>query len=408
MKRGRFAGAYPGWRSFVLFTLLSGLFLFPAFTHGQETKKDLPPRQITIASEYPKIVVPQDEGVSVEMIVANGGRQGETVDLSITSIPKGWKAWFRTYNFKIGGVYVESDSTKNVTFKAEPEEGLETGTYVFPVTARTRDGLLASSSELIVVVEGKKKEKQSQGVEITTSYPVLKGPTDARFEFSLDVENKTDKEAIFNLAYDAPKDWEVNFKPSYEDKYFSSLRIKQGQSQSMAVEVKPYALAEPGEYPVKVKVASENANGDVSLMIVLTGTYKLMAGTADGLLSLNATQGKTAGRSFYVKNDGSAAQNGIEFISFKPENWEVEFSPERIDTLPPGELKQVEMKITPAEQALVGDYSVNVGVKGEKGSEDLEFRVTVRASAAWGWVGMAIIILVIAGLVFLFVRLGRR
>ncbi len=388
--------------------LLCWVILIIPAAFAEAPEKDLPPRAITVAPEYPSVMVHEEENVSVDLVVRNGGRQGETINLSISSVPEGWKAWFKTYSFKIGGVYVESDSAKNVSLQAEPEKGTPSGRYLFPIKAQTRDGELTSSSELIIIVEGKKEEKKSKGININTSYPVLKGPTDAKFEFSIDVENKTDKEAIFNLAYDGPKNWDVNFKPSYEDKYFSSLRIKEDQSQSMAVEVKPYVLAEPGEYPINVKVSSDKAQGEVTLTVVLTGTYKMEAGTADGLLSLNAYQGKSANMSFYVRNTGSAAQNGIKFLTFKPENWKVEFSPERLDTLPPDELKQVEMTITPADQALVGDYSVGVGVEGEKSSKNLEFRVTVRASTAWGWIGMIIIILVVAGLVFLFVRVGRR
>ena len=393
--------------SLILCTLVLFIVWAPAAL-AEETKKELPPRALNVVPEYPNVVVPEEEDVSVDVVVRNGGRQGETVDLSISPVAEGWKAWFKTYSFKIGGVYVESDSTKTVSLKAEPEKGTGPGTYVFPIKARTRDGQLTSTSELIITVEGKKEEKKSIGINITTSYPVLRGPTDAKFEFSLDVENKTDKEAIFNLAYEGPKNWDINFKPSYEDKYFSSLRIKKDQSQSMAVEVKPFVLAEPGEYPITVKVSSEKAKGEVTLTVVLTGTYKLEAGTPQGLLSLNAYQGKAANMSFYVKNNGSAVQNGIKFLTFKPENWKVEFLPEMIDTLPPGEMKQVEMNITPAEQALVGDYSVAVRVEGEKGNKNLEFRVTVRASTAWGWIGMIIIIGVVAGLVFLFVRMGRR
>jgi uncharacterized membrane protein len=51
---------------------------------------------------------------------------------------------------------------------------------------------------------------------------------------------------------------------------------------------------------------------------------------------------------------------------------------------------------------------VAVGVEGEKVSKNLEFRVTVKASTAWGWIGIAIIVLVVLGLVTLFVRMGRR
>jgi uncharacterized membrane protein len=57
---------------------------------------------------------------------------------------------------------------------------------------------------------------------------------------------------------------------------------------------------------------------------------------------------------------------------------------------------------------LVGDYSVNVKVDGEKDSKNMEFRVTVKASAAWGWIGIGIIVLVIGGLIGLFRSLGRR
>jgi uncharacterized membrane protein len=140
----------------------------------------------------------------------------------------------------------------------------------------------------------------------------------------------------------------------------------------------------------------------------LTGTYALEVGTPDGLLSLNARQGKPANMSVYVKNTGSADNNGIQFLSFKPENWKVEFTPEKLDTIKPGELKQVEVSITPYAEALVGDYSVNVNVKGEKVSKPLEFRVTVNASSSWGWIGIGIILLVVIGLVGLFRWVGRR
>jgi len=60
------------------------------------------------------------------------------------------------------------------------------------------------------------------------------------------------------------------------------------------------------------------------------------------------------------------------------------------------------------QESLVGDYAVGLNIKGEKTSDDLEMRVTVKASAAWGWIGIGIILLVIIGLFGLFVSLGRR
>jgi uncharacterized membrane protein len=382
---------------------------YPPLIQAEESQKALPSRAFVVAPEYSSVDVPEGKDVNIDIIVQNKGRQGEIVNLVVNPVPKGWKAWFKAYTFKIGGLYVESDSIKKVTLHAEPEKDTGPGQYVFPVKAETKDGKLSSSSELLVVVEKKEAEvKKEASIGITTSYPVLTGPTDTDFEFSLNVENNTGEEAIFNLASEAPKNWEINFKPSYQDKHISSLRIKDGASEGMGVEVKPFLLAEPGEYTIKVRVGSDKAKEEVALRVVLKGTYKLEAGTPNGLLSLNAYQGKPANLSLYVENKGSAPQNDIKFVTFKPENWKLEFSPEKIETLAPGEMKQVEMTITPADQALVGDYSLGVNITGEKSTKDLEFRVTVRTSSAWGWIGIIIIIAVVAGLVFLFVRVGRR
>ena len=399
--------------AFFIFTFCVSFIIWGALpmnssVYAGEEKKDLPPRKISISPEYTGVVIPEGEDVSIDLTVANGGRQDENIEITLSSIPKGWTAWIKTYNFGVTGVHVASDSSKSLTLRAEPGDGVGPGKYTFFIEAKTSDKQLASSGQVTISVKEKEKVVKSKGIKIVTSYPVLQGPTDAKFEFSFEVENKSDKDTIFNLASEGPKNWEINFKPAYEDKYISSLRIKADQNQTMAVEVKPYILAEPGTYPLKIKVSSPESKTEAEITVVLTGTHKLEAGTANGLLSLNAFQGNEANLSFYVKNTGSAPQNNILFLSFKPENWKVDFKPAKIDSLAAGDLKQVEVTITPSDQALVGDYSVNLSIKGEKASKNLELRVTVRASTAWGWVGIGIIVLVIAGLVTLFIRMGRR
>jgi uncharacterized membrane protein len=390
------------------------LTLFPAFLSppsvmgDQKEKKDLPPRAIEVAPEYTGVIVPAGQDVSIDLNVANKGRSDEFVDLAVTHVPKGWKAKVKTYSFDVTGVFVQSGQSKTLTLKVEPEEGTGPGKYVFGIKGQTPDGKLVSTSQVTVTLVPKTEEKKSKGVNLTTSYPVLEGPTDAKFEFSVEVENKTDKDSIFNLTATGPKDWDVNFKPAYEDKLISSLRLKAGQNQSVAVDVKPYPLAEAGKYPIKVKVESPEAKSEVELTVVLTGTYKMDVGTATGLLSLTAMRGEPANLSFYVKNSGSASLENIRFISVKPENWKVDFKPEKLETLAPGEMKQIEMTITPAAQALVGDYSVNAMVQAQKLTKNLEFRVSTKASSAWGWLGIGIIVIVLLGLVSLFVYVGRR
>ncbi len=371
-------------------------------------KQDRPQRMLTFAAEYPGVVVGPEDDVSMDLIVHNKGKKDETVFVWVESKPADWKVRIKTYRYDITGVHVPGGEDKMLTFEASHEKKIAPGDYVFRIGARSEDRHFKFIRQIKVKVTADKKSQGSKGIVLTTSYPVLRGPSDAKFEFSIEVESQLDDDAIFDLFAKGPDGWELNFKPAYESKYISSLRLKARQSSSVALEVKPAPGAKAGQYPITVNVSSGAAKAKAELTVVLTGTYKLDVGTVDGLLSLTAKRGQEANLSFFVKNTGSAPNNKIEFLSFKPENWKVKFKPEKIDTLAPGELKQVEVLITPYEDALVGDYAVDLRVEGEKVSKPLSLRVTVKASAAWGWIGIAIIVLVVLGLTALFRKFGRR
>ncbi|WP_028321202.1 COG1470 family protein [Desulfatiglans anilini] len=394
-----------GW---ALTGMLLSLVCFAGTPAPAEEKQDLPERKISVAVEYPGIVIPRGEDLSLDLIVTNGGRTDEAVELMIQPPPDGWTAQLKTYRFGVRGVFVKADSSKTVTLDLEQDETLAPGEYTFTVEGRSSDGALRSTAELRVAVEGEKTERKAEGAALQTAYPVLRGPTDGRFEFSVEVESRLEEDAVFSLTGQAPENWEVNFKPAYEDKFISSLRLKARQSQSVAVEVEPAPQAAPGEYPILVRVKTPGAQAETQLTVILTGTYRLEMATTNELLSLSAVKGNSANLSFYVRNSGSAPLQDIHFLSFKPENWTVEFEPGQIEILAPDELKQVEATITPGAEALVGDYSLALSAEAGKLSKNLELRVTVKASVVWGWVGIGLIIGVLAGLVFLFMRLGRR
>ena len=388
-------------------SLIVLLFLFSSFTFAQEEKKDLrPERGIAIYPEYSAVTIPKGESVKMDLTLENKGRKDETIDVQISTIPKGWKATLKGGSYLVSGMFVSNGKSRNLALSLEPDKTVVAGTYDFQFDARTDDGKFTSAHKMAVTVQ--ERTPGLDDIQITTSYPVLRGQTDARFEFSIEVMNKIEVDRTFNLAAVAPEKWEINFKPSYEQKQISSFRIRGGQSQTVAVEVSPPREARSGEYPILVRVSSGEKKAEVKLTVALTGIYKIDAGTLTGVLSLEAFPGKPSNFSLFVKNTGSALNRNVTFSSFKPENWEVTFNPEKIDALEPGALKQVEVTVKPAAQALVGDYSVGCLINGEKSDKTVEIRVTVRASTAWGWVGIGVIIFVIAGLSALFVWLGRR
>lgn len=393
---------------FILLSLFLLAFLvFPILPIAQEEKKDLrPERGIAVYTEYSGITVPKGETVKMDLTLENKGKTDETIDVKISEIPRGWKATLKGGSYLVSGLFVSNGKSRSLALTLEPDKTVGPGTYLFLFDAKTEDGKLTSTHKLAVTV--KERDPGMDDIQLVTSYPVLRGQTDARFEFSVEVINKIEVDRTFNLSAVGPEKWEINFKPSYETKQISSLRIRGGQSQNVAVEVTPPRDAQAGEYPILVRVSSGEKKAEAKLTVILTGIYKIDAGTPTGVLSLEAFPGKPANFSIFVKNTGSAINRNITFSSFKPENWEVTFKPEKIDALEPNALKQVEVTVKPAPQALVGDYSVGVLVNGEKSDKTVEMRVTVKASTAWGWIGVGVILFVIAGLSGLFIWLGRR
>ncbi len=382
----------------------------PGMAANQEPTKrdDRPERGIAIYSDYSGVVVPIGENVRMDLTVENKGRRDETVALKLASVPKGWRASLKGGNFTVTGVAVPDGKTRTLSFSADPEKGVGPGTYPFEIQGVTADGQL-TAAYTITVTTRERSRLGTEDIQVTTSYPVLRGQTDATFEFSLDVNNKSDIDRTFNLAAQVPEKWDVSFKPGFESKQISSIRIRGGSSQTVAVSVTPPRDATSGEYPILVRINSGDSKADVPLRVVLTGIYKLDAATPGGILSTEAVTGQPTTVSLVIVNTGSAVNRTVNLSSFKPENWKVEFKPEKIENLDPGAKKQVEATITPAATALVGDYSVGLMADGEKGSsKTVEMRVTVKAPTTWGWIGVGLIVLAIGGMGGLFVWLGRR
>jgi uncharacterized membrane protein len=394
-------------------TWLSWITIWAAGTFtlwAAEATSELPARRIIAAFQYPGITIAPEDSISADLLIKNRGRSDETVLVEVTEKPKDWNVEIKRFSTIVSGVFVASKEDQTLTLTAKPKgkdvKKLPPGTYHFAVKVTTADGAITENPAITVTVAG--EQKAAQRVTIDTSYPTLRGPSGDKFQFSLDVRNDTDQDAVFNFRATAPSGWETSFKPAYEQKQISSLQIPANQSKTIEMEVTPPYNVTAGEYDFRVEAASPKAKAEKDLKVVLTGTYSIKSGTPNGLLSVVTERGQKASVTLLVQNKGSAAQREIKFSALKPENWKVEFKPEKIENLEPGAIKQVEMTMTPAQQALIGDYSVSVQVDGEKATDNVEFRVTIRAASKWGWIGVGIIVLVVLALTVMFRVLGRR
>ncbi len=172
-----------------------------------------------------------------------------------------------------------------------------------------------------------------------------------------------------------------------------------------------YLPPAPGDYKITLQGTSGDVKGSIDLTAVVTAQYALSlvpTGTTP-VYSTTATAGKEKVFSVTLQNTGTASIDNISLSSDAPQNWVITFPNKTIDSLAANSQQTIDVKIKPANKAISGDYIITLSASGKQASaQNTQIRVTVVTPSIWGWVGVAIIVIVIAGLAFVFMRFSRR
>lgn len=256
--------------------------------------------------------------------------------------------------------------------------------------------------------------EEADKIELTATHTKLEATAGGSFEFEVKLTYTGKEDRIFDLDAMGPKDWLVFITPNYpKDKRIKDIRLEgeKGFPETILIHVaSPFWLKpEPGDYKITATATSEELAGSIDLTAVITAKYELSLLPATELYNTNVTAGKDNFFSVELGNEGSAPIDDITFSSQKPEGWTIEFTPEEVSSLAAGKTKTIDINIKPAAKAIAGDYSVSFRAASEKATaERLEIRVTVETPTIWGWTGVGIIVVVIAGLAFIIMRFSRR
>jgi len=265
--------------------------------------------------------------------------------------------------------------------------------------------------------------QQSPGTEevtLTCQYPVLSSPTGTTyFTYSIDLQYKGGKEPrVFDLQVKVPSNFNYSITSSYgEGTEIAAIRLDPAKTypDTIKVTVRPamWVVPEPGEYPITVEAASGEIKGSIELKAIITAKYEIELTSSTGRLNTTATAGKDNYFTILVTNTGSADLQKVNFsskITGTPPGWSITFDPQGIDVLPVGAKREIQINIKPAQKTIAGDYMVAISASPESGYafSNIDVRVTVLTPTIWGWVGIGIVVLVIAGLAVMFMRLGRR
>jgi len=258
----------------------------------------------------------------------------------------------------------------------------------------------------------------TEKVMLSCQYPSISNYAGASFSYTIDIQYTGGKEPRrFNLEASVPDGFTYSITPSYgSSSQISAITLDPTKTypDNLSLMVTPisYKPSAPGEYQISMAASSGDIKDTIDLTAVVSAKYDLGIKTSTGLLNTNATSGKDNYLNIEVTNTGTADLEKIQFSSktSAPTGWSITFDPNEIDLLPVGDSRQVQVDIKPAPKSISGDYGVTITAQPEAknafGSFDL--RVTVLTSPVWLWVAIAIVVLVVAGLAYMFVRLGRR
>ncbi|GBD86070.1 NPCBM-associated, NEW3 domain of alpha-galactosidase [bacterium BMS3Abin02] len=383
-------------RAFTMLITIGLLFALAAPASAQDATGTNP---LTLSTPYTAVAVEPGHTVTFDLNLS--APQGELVTFDLTGVPDGWTATLKGGGFVVDGVTYDVNHPPALRLSvAVPTEATD-GLYALSVLATGASGRAQLDLALRVAAQ------VGGGVTMTSDFPALRGPSGVKFSYRLRLNNDTTQEVQFGLQTTAPDGWQVQARPSGQS-LASTITIKPGESSTILVEATPPSDASAGSYEIDVTASGGDYTATAQLTAQITGSYAILLATQDQRLNANVVAGKGTDLQLEVFNTGSAPLENIQLHATAPSGWKTAFAPATVPEIAPGDSVPVTLTITPSHDAVAGDYRLSLSSQTKQAKDSIELRATVKTSAAWGLVGVGLIILVLAGLGIVFRRFGRR
>ncbi len=403
---------------FLLSLFLSFIGCVCAVSAAEKTGQNAAPQpkeSFDLILPYKDLTVGQGQEVTMDSTVVNRTKEPIGISLALEGVPKGWNVNFNSSypSYPIRSVMVQgsdqsSNKTTTVEFKAKVPDNAKPGNYQIKVLAKDTRGTTQYTETMNFHVTSKKVE--TGGLKLTSQYPVLTTAAGQTLKFTIDLKNETNKPLTASLAAKVPEGWAVRFKPQFGDQQISSIQLKENGTETLSVEMDSPALAEAKQYPVTITARAGAFESTADMKVTLKGVPDLRVATREDTLNTSITAGTKASVGIFVGNAGTAPVRNLNFLaSKKPDKWTVDFKPDKIDVVNPGEVREIKAEILAPPRTIAGDYMLTFTPNSpDATAKPVDFRVTVTTPSLWNWVGFGIVGLVVLGLAIVFFRLGRR
>ena len=250
-------------------------------------------------------------------------------------------------------------------------------------------------------------------LDLFSKFPVLPGNSGDGFTFEVELTWHGSEFKTFDLVTTPPSGWRAATVAGQPQKEVPAIGLQSEMTRPDRVAILFAPLfgeqPEPGDYVVTLEASSDDIKETIELTARVTDLYMFYFITDTEKLNFEVTAGKENHLSLKVGNTGTAVIDKIDLTSSKPEGWKVTFNPDRVEALEPGLAQEVNVVIKLPAKTIAGDYMLTMQtISADMASRTLDLRVTVLTPTIWGWVGISIVLAVIAGVAVIFRRLGRR
>ncbi|HLT87637.1 MAG TPA: NEW3 domain-containing protein [Sphingobacterium sp.] len=354
-------------------------------------------QNLQLYTTYPKISVSPGEVIDYNVELINNSSVTRNGRISLQNLPKDWDYEMKSGNYSAEEISVLPKERKSLNLKVIVPSKIEKGQYRFQLVAQGESSLPLTVD---VTTDGKSSS------EFNSPQTNMEGSAKSTFTFNASLLNRSSDAQVYSLGANLQPGWGATFK--VDGKQVSSVNIDGNQRKDILIEILPPESVKKGKYTIPLFAQSPLNQSDLSLEVVITGSYGIQLTTPEGLLSTTATANRDKSIQFLVKNTGSSDLSQINLNASAPSQWEAHFEPSRISTLKAGESQTVTAIIKPAKKAIAGDYQITLDAKNNETSDSVKFRVTVETSLLWGWVGILIIAIAVALVYFLIRKYGRR
>ena len=395
--------------------VLATSLMIPARVHADEEETEAVKAEIsqesavTFSTDYPGVTMKPGDTSTFTLYITNTGSDETNVSLSAEDLPDGWSGSFKGSSNEVSMVHVGAQQTRedspSLSYSLSIPEDTAEDTYT--VTLNAQGGEVDEDLELTVKVDA--EEKIIGGGDFTTDYAEQEGTSGTKFKYTTTLTNNSGENQTYSLsASGAPEGWSVSFTPSDAGSATSSVPIDAGTSSTITVDITPSQNVAAGEYPVTLTAQSAEEKLELPVTIKVTGSYGLTATTPTGNLSVKTFAGETKDVTIALQNTGNIDLTAVALKAQASTDWEVTFDQDTVDSIPAGQSVEVTAHITPAKDAILGDYVTAVTASNDAVSSECDLRVSVQNHTSWGIVAVAIIAALVAGLALIIRRFGRR